>query len=117
MTAGEGKDAERPELDEARLTKAIEACQKYFWGSSAYAVVFCVCRDRYDIEDNMTAFERRMGSITDKKDRILKCPKGTLTNAFTNNSIFKYPINQWDTKNPLRRIITLRDKLIEQLDS
>lgn len=117
MAAGEGKEAERPELDDARLTKAIEACQSFFWAQSSYAVVFCVCRDRYDIKNNMTAFEHWVESLHYNNKRTYKCPKGTLTNAFTNNSIFKFHINQWDLKDPTGRIIKLRDKLIEQLDS
>ena len=50
-------DAESKGIDRDLLTQAIENCQAYFWGNSAYAVVFCICRDDLDMEPNKSSFE------------------------------------------------------------
>ena len=52
-----------------RLARAIEECQKYFWGNSAYAVVFCVLRDCFGMLPNKTGFERRVEELPYEKRR------------------------------------------------
>ena len=39
----------RKKLSLQKLACAIENCQKYFWGNSSYGVVFCLCRDDYEV--------------------------------------------------------------------
>lgn len=47
------------------LARAIENCQEYFWGNSAYAVVYCVCRDDYKQKDlTQSGFERMVRGKT-----------------------------------------------------
>ena len=57
-----GKEDEN-ELNREKLANAIEECQMFFWANSSYAVVFCLCRDVYGIEDNKIAFERMIESL------------------------------------------------------
>ncbi|MBQ7420209.1 MAG: hypothetical protein IJV17_05670 [Prevotella sp.] len=33
--------------DREKFFQTIKSCQEYFWGKSAYAVVFCIARDYY----------------------------------------------------------------------
>lgn len=103
------------EVSAERLARAIENCQEYFWGNSAYAVVFCVCRDDYKMSPNKTAFEKMVELLPYKITRSHTCPTGTITNAFTNNPIFNSNVEKWTVKNASARIIKLRDELRKQL--
>lgn len=101
--------------DSTQLARAIEECQQYFWGNSAYAVVFCIWRDDYKMSSNKTAFEEMVEKLPYKKRRSHTCPSGTIANAFMNNPIFNENVSEWDGFNPLPRIIKLRDELRKQL--
>lgn len=103
------------ELDPTQLARAIENCQGYFWGNSAYAVVFCICRDAYKMQPNKTAFEKMVEQLPYKGRRDYKCPLGTIANAFSDNLIFNENIHEWDQFNPLPRIVKLRDELRREL--
>ena len=51
--------------DVVMLARDIENCQDYFWGNSAYAVVYCVCRDDYKQKDlTQSGFERMVRGKT-----------------------------------------------------
>ena len=103
-------------LSMEKLTSAIEKCQEYFWGNSAYAVVFCVCRDVYGMEDNKSAFERKIELLPYSKNRRFTCPPGTLNNAFSDNPFYNDKIEKWDAMNVMSRVILLRDELIKELE-
>jgi hypothetical protein len=103
------------EVSAERLARAIENCQQYFWGNSAYAVVFCICRDAYKMQPNKTAFEKMVEQLPYKGRRDYKCPLGTIANAFSDNLIFNENIHEWDQFNPLPRIVKLRDELRREL--
>jgi len=107
----------RKKLNLKKLACAIENCQKYFWGNSSYGVVFCVCRDDYEVEPNKSAFENLAGNLPYTKKLSYICTENTIANAFQNNPIFNENINNWDSKNPMKRIIKLRDELRKQLNS
>ena len=108
-------DAESKGIDRDLLTQAIENCQAYFWGNSAYAVVFCICRDDLDMEPNKSSFETMVESLPYSKQRSYTCPENTIAAAFANNPIYYDNINNWDGKNPMARIIKLRDELRRQI--
>ena len=107
----------RKKLNLKKLACAIENCQKYFWGNSSYGVVFCVCRDDYEVEPNKSAFEHMAGNLPYTKKLSYICTENTIATAFSNNPIFNENINNWDSKNPMARIIKLRDELRKQLNS
>ena len=109
------KSAENKVLSKENLARAIENCQQYFWGNSAYAVVFCICRDVYKIIPNKTAFEEKVEELPYTKKRDHTCPKGTIANAFSDNPIFNEDVTDWDNFNPAKRIIKLRDELFREL--
>ena len=113
--SGSSQVSRRNEQINEMLARAIENCQHYFWGNSAYAVVYCVCRDDLNMPTNMSAFEKRVEEIPYKKKRDYKCPKGTIANAISDNPIYKENINNWDKFKPSSRIIKLRDELRKYL--
>ena len=106
---------EKKEISDEQLARAIENCQALFWGNSAYAVVFCICRDEYMMGSNKSSFEKMVEQLPYKKERDHKCPTGTIANAFNNNPIFGEDIMDWESFNPLPRIIKLRDELLKEL--
>ena len=107
----------RKKLSLQKLACAIENCQKYFWGNSSYGVVFCLCRDDYGMEPNKSAFENLVFNLPYTKKLSFTCTENTIATAFSNNPIFNENINNWDGKNPMARIIKLRDELRKQLNS
>ena len=90
---------------------AIEAVQSFFWAQSAWAVVYCVCRDHLEMTDNMSEFERRVAELPFTK-RVVECPEGTVRKAFTNNDYLRYPITRW----PEGRARLLAEKLIGEME-
>jgi hypothetical protein len=107
----------RKKLSLQKLACAIENCQKYFWGNSSYGVVFCLCRDDYEVEPNKSAFEHMAENLPYTKKLSYLCKENTLATAFSNNPIFNENINNWDSKNPMKRIIKLRDELRKPMNS
>ena len=105
----------KKEFNNGQLARAIEKSQQYFWGNSAYAVVFCLCRDDYKMNLTQTAFEKMVENLPYAKKRDYTCPAGTIANAFSDNPIYRENINNWDDYNPLPRIIKLRDELKNEL--
>lgn len=101
-------------LDKELFARAIENCQVYFWGNSAYAVVFCICRDPYKMKISKTDFETMIEELPYTKKRSHTCPSGTIANAFSDNPIYNDPINEWDNR-ANKRIIKLRDELMKEL--
>lgn len=105
----------RKKLSLQKLACAIENCQKYFWANSAYAVLFCICRDDYEMDLSQTDFERIIEGLPYKKKRDHTCPTGTIANAFSNNPIFSEDVSKWEDYNPMKRIIKLLNELRNEL--
>lgn len=103
------------DLDEVRLARAIESCMPWFWGNSAYAVVYCVCRDVLDIKLSKAGFEKMIEGLPYTRCRTYVCRPGTVANAFRNNPVFAENIRDWDKFNVLPRIRKLRDELVNSL--
>ena len=82
------------ELTDERLAQAVEACQPYFWAKSAWAVVFCVCRDCFGMADNVSAFEKRIMGL-EFGNRVKEYTKGTIHSALCNNDYLKKPVSKW----------------------
>ena len=109
-----GKTAD---LSDGRLARAIENCQAYFWGNSAYAVVYCVCRDDYHKKDlTQSGFERMVEQLTYSKERDFTCTSGTIANAFSHNSLFKTHVSRWEMQGASERILKLRNQLRKELE-
>ena len=94
----EAQPSKEQELSDERLARAIMGCQVYFWGNSAYAVLFCLLRDEYGMADKMSQFEAKVEQLPYGGKRSYTCPKGTLANAFSDNPIYKQPVGKWNNK-------------------
>ena len=84
-------------------------------GGDEQAVVYCICRDEYQMGSNKSSFEKMVEQLPYKKERDHKCPTGTIANAFSDNPIFGEHISEWESFNPLPHIIKLRDELLKEL--
>ena len=94
-----------------RLARAIEGVQPFFWAQSAWAVVYCVCRDHLRMTDNMSEFERMVAGLPFTK-KVVECPEGTVRKAVMRNEFMNYPLHRW----PEGRASKLAEKLVEKLD-
>ena len=101
-------------LTKEMLARAIENYQRYFWANSAYAVLYCICRDDYTMMISHADFENLVRTLPYKKD-VRNCPAGTIANAFSDNPIFNEHIDDWDKFSPMKRIIKLRDALRKEM--
>lgn len=108
---------EEGQPDVTMLARAIENCQKYFWGNSAYAVVYCICRDDYNNTDlTQNGFERMVEALPYSKKRDYQCTSGTIANAFCHNSLFKTHVSRWEMQGASERIIKLLNQLRKELE-
>ena len=98
-------------LNKERLARAVEATQSFFWAQSAWAVVYCVCRDHLEMTDNMSEFERMVAGLPLTK-KVVECPEGTVRKAVMRNEFMNYPLHRW----PEGRASKLAEKLVEKLD-
>ena len=107
--------SEKKELSAEQLASAIENCQEYFWGKSAYAVVFCLLRDDYKKELSQAGFERMMATLPYKTKLDYVCSTGTIANAFSDNNIYSFPVSKWEMEGAPERILTLLKQLRKEL--
>ena len=106
-----GRANPAPTLLAERLARAIEAVQPFFWAQSAWAVVYCVCREHLEMTDNMSEFERMVAGLPFTK-KVVECPEGTVRKAVIRNEFMNYPLHRW----PEGRASKLAEKLVEKLD-
>ena len=78
------------------LVACVESVREYFWKDSAMAVIFCVCRDRYNYADNMSQFERDF-----------QCQEGLLSNTFRNNPYMRLHVDKWKDNGAKERVLRL----------
>ena len=98
-------------IDSKVLKKAVSKVKQYMWATSAYAVLFCVCRDRYGYPNNMSQFEREFAD-----DNNLICPTGTIVSAFRYNTYMKLNVDKWKENGVKERALILKDRFIEVMD-
>jgi hypothetical protein len=106
----EKEDIHVSPLTDARLAKAVEECQPYFWAKSAWAVVYCVCRDCFGLTDNVSAFEKRANDLPFSK-QVKNCPTNTIHTAFGNHPYMKKHISKWEDKRALKLVMALKAAL------
>ena len=106
----EKEDVHVSPLTDALLAKAVEECQPYFWAKSAWAVVYCVCRDCFGLTDNVSAFEKRANDLPFSK-QVKNCPTNTIHTAFGNHPYMKKHISKWEDKRALKLVMALKAAL------
>ncbi len=107
---------DRHPLDRKALESAVMSVQHLFWAAASYAVIFCVCRDRYDYTDNMSQFERLLMSLDRLNSSKYPCKNETVTSTIKNNAYMKLPIGKWETNGAKERTIVLRDEFIKAVE-
>lgn len=115
MLAEEKDNRPQMEITSDKLVKAIEKCQEYFWGKSAYAVLYCIFRDDFKKSFSKNSFEAMIEDLPFTMNRSYKCTAGSIANAFTNNPVFYENIDEWEQFKPLPRILKLRNQLRNEL--
>ena len=86
------------------VMNALDRCGSFIWGNAAYAVPFCVCRDKYNWEDNASYFERMLA------ERGIELPEGTINAAISRNPYMRLHIDNWDNNGAMDRVLKLRDE-------
>ncbi len=111
----QARPAEQKKMTHEDLEKAVLAVQEYMWGSSAYAVLFCECRDNRGYPDNKSQFEREVNTIDQKYGLSWSCRNGTLSDAFCDNPYFNYNVDKWEEKGAKQRSLILLKKFQAEL--
>jgi hypothetical protein len=95
------------------LKKAVSKVKQYMWATSAYAVLFCVCRDKYGYPDNMSQFEREFSNTKTG----YCCKEGVISSTFRTNSYMKMHIDRWEQNGAKERVLILKNKFIEEVNN
>lgn len=99
------------------LAKLVLDSQKFFWGNSSYAVLFCVFRDFYRYPDNRTMFEKDMLSLPYEIVPTYVCTLGVISSTFSDNPYMKLHIDKWEENGATKRVMILVDKLKMALEA
>jgi len=116
VNMGNEKKKEHSSLSKETLEQSVLKVQKYFWGASSYAVIFCVCRDKYGYADNMSMFERGLMNMESLNESKYPCKKETITSTMKNNTYMKKPIDNWEVNGAKERVLKLRDEFIKAME-
>lgn len=113
-TAATDKKPATP-LTHEELAKAVVAVQTYMWGASAYAVLFCECRDHRGYPNNKSQFEREVDAIAQKLHLSWGCRPGTLSDAFCDNPYYNCKVDKWRENGAKERSLFLLEKFQTEL--
>lgn len=102
-------------LTREELAKAVMAVQAYMWGASAYAVLFCECRDHHSYPNVYSEFEKVVDEIALERGLSWRCKPGTLSDAFSDNSYLKLNVEKWKDNGAKKRSLLLLEKFQEEL--
>ena len=85
------------------------------WGASAYAVLFCECRDHRGYPNNKSQFEREVDAIAQKLHLSWGCRPGTLSDAFCDNPYYNCKVDKWRENGAKERSLFLLEKFQTEL--
>lgn len=94
---------EEESISASVVSQALSECGDYAWGSSAYAVAFCVCRDLCGWDDNASLFERLMAL------EGIEFPQGTINAAISRNPYMRLHVSKWEDNGAKERVLKFRD--------
>lgn len=100
-------------IDNKVLKKAVGKVKPFMWAASSYAVLYCVCRDKYGIPDNMSQFEREFSN----SKTGYSCKEGSIGNTIRANSYMKLHIDRWEQNGAKERALILKNKFIEEVNN
>lgn len=100
-----------------KIGRCILAVQKYFWGSSCYAILYCVLRDRFGHKCSMTSFEDDVNMMSEELDFNFNCPNNTLAITFCRNRYLKTHTDKWRNRGVMKRAVKLADDFTEAINN
>jgi hypothetical protein len=116
------KGSKENEPPRQHLIQAIVACKDMFWGQTAWAVVYVLCREDYGIADNKSLFERYVQDLLKEpelKEMDKGCPSGTIQSAETgkdgSGAFYQKPSSSWTICGAPARAIELMSALRQKL--
>ena len=112
-STNEVEKKESPKMTTEVLHQLINNVQAYLWGQSAYAVFFCLGRDKYGYPNNMSMFEREIEPLTIGLE--YECHAGTIQKTLSNNPYMKLPVDKWAENGAPKRVLLLMDKINEEI--
>lgn len=113
--AGARKETVKDEfiITREKIGRCILAVQKYFWGSSCYAILYCVLRDRCNHDPGMRGLESEIRSLSVEYHFDYICSTNTIASTICHNRFMKLDIDKWEKQRINPRYITLVRKFID----
>ena len=94
-----------------QIMGALKECQSMVWGSSAYSIAFCVCRDIYCLQNNASQFERML------LDKGISIASGTINSALYRNPWMKYHVDSWSENGANERALKFKDEFVKHMEN
>ena len=104
-------------LSMERVATSVEEVQQSFWAQSSWAVVFCVCRDKFGGTKNASQFERDVQKVAKNHRFNHKCPAGTIRRTISNNVYMNNNVDNWKAPDVPERVLLLKKKLIPAMEN
>ena len=98
---------DRSPVSKETIAHGIVELQKYFWGNSSYAVVFCVLRDCFEYPDNRSQFEREMTQLLLDEKLSYQCTAGVISSTINDNAYMKLDVSKWAQNGASNRVLQL----------
>ena len=90
-----------------RLSKAIGDGRYLFWAASAWAVAYCVIRDCFGYEGNVSDFERKAEKMILPKQFEYPCSEGKVQRTISNHPYMRLHVDKWKENGASTREIVL----------
>ena len=104
-------------LSMERVATSIDEVQQFFWAQSSWAVVFCVCRDKFGGTTNISQFERDVQEVAKNHCFNHKCPTGTISRTISNNAYMNKHVDKWEAPDVSERVLSLKKFLISAMEN
>lgn len=104
-------------LSMERVATSIDEVQQFFWAQSSWAVVFCVCRDKFGGTTNISQFERDVQEVAKNHCFNHKCPTGTISRTISNNAYMNKHVDKWEAPDVPKRVLSLKESLISAMEN
>ena len=93
-----------------QVVEAVKRCKGIFSSMASYAIAFCVCRDLFQVGDNMASFERGL------RENGVEITEGTIDTAVRRNPYMKYHVDKWGENGADERTLKRRDVFRERME-
>ena len=93
-----------------QVVEAVKRCKGIFSSMASYAIAFCVCRDLFQVGDNMASFERGL------RQNGIEITEGSIDTAVRRNSYMKYHVDKWEENGADERTLKRRDVFRERMN-